>query len=185
MFGKLQGKIDFVGSNFAILMAGGVGFKVMAPSGLLARLRCGDDAALWIETIAREDSISLVGFETLADQELFVKLTGVSGIGPKLALAMLGAKSAVIETAIAEEDVATLTSVPGVGKKVAERIIVELKGKVCASGGGKAALEALEALEALGYRRADASGIVHRLAAENPADDVQSLITKALKEYAR
>ncbi|MDR2770136.1 MAG: Holliday junction branch migration protein RuvA, partial [Rickettsiales bacterium] len=131
MFGKLQGRIDFVGNNFAIVMAGGIGFKVLVPSGLLVAMHAGEETVLWTETIVREDSISLVGFEAFADQELFIKLTGVSGIGPKLALAMLGAcKAAALEAAIANGDALTLTSIPGVGKKVAERIIVELKGKV-------------------------------------------------------
>jgi Holliday junction DNA helicase RuvA len=187
MFGKLQGVVEYVGSNFVILTANGIGFRIMLPPNVLAAQAVGGEASFWVETVVREDSISLIGFDSIPRQEMFQKLTAVSGIGPKVALAILGSfKIGVLESAIASGDVATLTSVPGVGKKVAERIIVELKGKVVAgasvvAGGSDAYNDALGALESLGYRRADVVELVQRLAAENPADNVQSLITKALK----
>ena len=187
MFGKLQGTVEYIGQGFVILMAGGVGFKIMLPDSALFSQKVGANASFWTETILRQDAISLVGFETLAAQDLFVKLTGVSGIGTKLALAIIGAfKPSVLETAIAGGDVATLTAVPGVGKKVAERIIVDLKGKVVAGAGAEAVGgdvygDTLSALEALGYKRADCVELVQKLFSENPADDVQSLLTKALK----
>jgi Holliday junction DNA helicase RuvA len=190
MIGKLQGIIDYVGVGFAIVMAGGVGYKVMLPVGVLAGLRVGDQIALWIETIVREDAISLIGFQSLAEQDMFVKLTGVSGVGPKSALAILGSfKPGVLATAISTEDVKTLTIAPGVGKKVAERIIVELKGKfdgagLASFGAGGAYADTLSALEALGYKRADIVDMVQKLSMENPTDSAQSLITKALKEVA-
>ncbi|MDR2268858.1 MAG: Holliday junction branch migration protein RuvA [Rickettsiales bacterium] len=189
MFGKLQGSIEYIGSNFVILMAGGVGFKILLPSNILTAQTVGREAAFWIETIVREDAINLIGFDDQAQQDLFVKLTSVSGIGPRVALAILGAFGAdVLQTAILSGDVKTLTSIPGVGKKVAERIIVELKGKVGASvpagANGNVYDDVLAALETLGYRRGDVVELVQKLARENPDDTVQSLITKALKEYA-
>lgn len=189
MFGKLQGSIEYIGSNFVILMAGGVGFKILLPSNILTAQTVGREAAFWIETIVREDAINLIGFDDQAQQDLFVKLTSVSGIGPRVALAILGAfRADVLQTAILSGDVKTLTSIPGVGKKVAERIIVELKGKVGASvpagANGNVYDDVLAALETLGYRRGDVVELVQKLARENPDDTVQSLITKALKEYA-
>ncbi|MDR1027716.1 MAG: Holliday junction branch migration protein RuvA [Rickettsiales bacterium] len=185
MFGKLQGGVDFIGGNYAIIMANGVGFKVLLAANVLGRLREGAETSLWIETIVREDAIILVGFETINDQELFGKLIGVSGVGAKVALAIMGTfKSEVLRAAIATGDIKTLTEAPGVGKKVAEKIIVELRGNVEAvlSGGGgdDAVQDALSALETLGYRRADCVELVQGLAAED--DTAQSLITKALKE---
>jgi len=189
MFGKLQGNVEFVGSNFIILTTGGVGFKVFLPAGILARQTEGKEQSFWVETIVREDSVSLIGFEHPSEQDLFVKLMSVSGIGPKLALAVVGAfKADVLASAIASNDVKTLSSVPGVGKKVAERIIVELRGKVAAQGlsssASNAQEDALSALEVLGYKRTSCAELVQRLIKENPDDNVQSLITKALREYA-
>jgi Holliday junction DNA helicase RuvA len=191
MFGKLQGRIDYVGANFVILTANGVGFKIMLPSNALAAANVGKDASFWIETIVREDSISLIGFESMREQDMFVKLTGVSGIGPKLALAILGGfRIGVLEAAVASGDAKTLSSVPGVGKKVAERIIVELKGKIASAApdgenGADVYGDMLAALESLGYRRQDMVEPAQRLVAENPGASVQSLITKALKEMSR
>jgi len=161
------------------------------PNNILALQKVGDNASFWVETVVREDSVNLIGFDNLGQQDLFVKLTGVSGIGTKVALAILGHfKTSVLEGAIASGDVRTLTEVPGVGKKVAERIIVELKGKVSglsanAGEGGNVYDDTLSALETLGYRRADCVELVQKLAKENPGDNVQSLLTKALKEYAK
>jgi len=189
MFGKLQGVVEYCGAGFVILTTGGVGYKVMLPGNILATQRVGADAAFWIETVVREDAINLIGFDSIAAQELFVKLTGVSGIGTKLALAILGVfKVPVLGSAIVSGDVKTLCGVPGVGKKVAERIIVELKGKVAGSAvdsaSGDVYNDTLAALESLGYRRADCVESVQRLVKDNPGDAVEALITKALKEYA-
>ena len=185
MFGKLQGCVDFIGGSYAIIMANGVGFKVMMAANLLAKLTEGADISLWIETIVREDAIILIGFEKLSDQELFGKLIGVSGVGAKVALAIMGTfRTDVLRAAIAAGDAKTLTEAPGVGKKVAEKIIVELRGNVEAvlsgQSGDDAVQDALAALETLGYRRADCIELVQGLAAAD--DTAQSLITKALKE---
>ena len=188
MFGKLQGVVEYIGSNFVILMAGGVGFKVLLPPNILANQKVGSDAAFWVETVVREDAINLIGFENPVQQEMFQNLTTVSGIGTKVALAILGAfKIDVLQTAIVSGDAKTLTAVPGVGKKVAERIIVDLKGKVGVSdgnGGASACGDAMAALESLGYRRTDVAELVQKLARDNPDASVQSLITKALKKIS-
>ena len=188
MFGKLQGVVEYIGPGFIILGVGGVGYKVMLPTNVLIAMKAGDTASFWIETVVREDAINLIGFQSVAEQEMFIKLTGVSGIGTKVALAILGAfKLSVLEGAVISGDVKTLTSAPGVGKKVAERIIVELKGKVDGvvmdAAPGDAYGDTLAALEALGYKRADCVELVQKLVRENPDDTVQSLLTKALKEY--
>ena len=186
MIGKLQGVVEYIGPGWIILMTGGVGYKVMLSAGLLASQKTGAPAALWIETIVREDAITLIGFASSAEQDMFVKLTGVSGVGPKSALAILGAfKLGVLANAIASEDAKTLATAPGVGKKVAERIIVELKGKVGAvTDDGGVYADVLGALESLGYKRGDCVELVQRLAKENPADDARALLTKVLREYA-
>lgn len=189
MIGKLQGIIDYTGEGFVILMAGGVGYKVFAPD----YYKAGQAASLWIETIVREDSIRLFGFATPAAQDLFNRLTTVSGVGPKVAMAIMGTlKPDVLLAAISAGDAKTISTAPGVGKKVAEKIIVELRGgaaKLAAAGELSADNDGysdlLSALEALGYRRADVVELAQRLVKENPGVDAGALVRLALKEIAK
>jgi len=186
MIGKLQGTIDYVGDGFIILMAGPVGYKVFTPEYLTPK----STVALWIETVVREDSIRLFGFSTLAAQNLFVQLTGVSGVGPKVALAIMSTiKPDTLLSAIATGDAKTIATAPGVGKKVAEKIIVELKSKVGgasftmgdATTAGGVLPDLLAALESLGYRRLDIIDMAQKLVADNPGADITKLVPMALK----
>ena len=188
MIGKLQGVIDYIGDGFVILMVGGVGYQVYSPE----ILTLNTPASLWIETVVREDSIRLFGFSTIAGQNLFNQLTTVSGVGPKVALAIMGTiKTDTLMTAIATGDAKTIATAPGVGKKVAEKIIVELKNKM---GGGNfdfgndvaggALPDLLAALESLGYRRMDIIDMAQKLVSQNPTSDVSKLVPLALKEIS-
>lgn len=189
MIGKLQGIVDYIGNDFIILMVSGVGYRVYTPEILTS----GVNISLWIETIVREDSIRLFGFSTPATQNLFNMLTGVSGVGPKVAMAILRTiKTDTLMTAIATGDAKTIATAPGVGKKVAEKIIVELKSKI---GGGSiniatdslaggALPDLLAALESLGYRRMDIIDMAQRLVSENPTSDISKLVPMALKEIS-
>jgi Holliday junction DNA helicase RuvA len=194
MIGKLQGIVDYIGDGFIILLVHGVGYKVFTAEYLTHK----STVELWIETIVREDSIRLFGFSTLQSQDLFNMLTGVSGVGPKVALAIMGTiKSDTLISAIATGDAKTIATAPGVGKKMAEKIIVELKNKV---GGASAVLFApdvsngatssalpdlLMALESLGYRRLDIIEMAQKLVNENPSADVSKLVPLALKEISK
>jgi Holliday junction DNA helicase RuvA len=186
MIGKLQGVIDYIGSDYVILMVGGVGYKVYTPEIFTLK----SPVALWIETIVREDSIRLFGFSTVAGQNLFNHLTTVSGVGPKVALAIMGTiKTDTLMTAIATGDAKTIATAPGVGKKVAEKIIVELKNKM---GGGNFDFgndtgvlpDLLAALESLGYRRMDIIDMAQHLVSQNPDADISKLVPMALKEIS-
>ncbi len=189
MIGKLQGIVDYIGDGFVIIMAGPVGYKVFTPEYLTHK----STVELWIETVVREDSIRLFGFSAIASQNLFNMLTGVSGVGPKVALSIMGAlKTETLMSAIATGDAKTIATAPGVGKKMAEKIIVELKNKV---GGGNigdlftedssttggALPDLLAALEALGYRRLDIIDMAQKLVGQNPGADVSKLVPMALK----
>ena len=193
MIGKLQGIVDYIGDGFVILLTGGVGYKVHTAEYLTHK----STVELWIETIVREDSIRLFGFTTLNGQNLFNMLTTVSGVGPKVALAILGTiNSDTLMSAIATGDAKTIATAPGVGKKVAEKIIVELKNKIGgisatlfatdtnASGTGSALPDLLMALEALGYRRLDIIEMAQKLVNQNPNADVSKLVPLALKEIS-
>ena len=149
--------------------------------------------ALWIETVVREDSIRLFGFLSVAEQNLFNQLTTVSGVGPKVAMAIMSSiKTDVLMQAIATGDAKTISTAPGVGKKVAEKIIVELKNKM---GGasfdfgdantGGALSDLLSALESLGYRRLDIIDMAQKLVSANPDADVAKLVPMALKEISK
>ena len=187
MIGKLQGIVDYIGDGFVILMAGPVGYKVYTPDYLTLK----STVALWIETIVREDSIRLFGFESIAEQNLFNQLTTVSGVGPKVALSIMSSiKVDVLMSAIATGDAKTIATAPGVGKKVAEKIIVELKNKMGGasfdiggdSGSGSTLPDLLSALESLGYRRLDIIDMAQKLVSANPDMDVTKLVPMALKE---
>lgn len=188
MIGKLQGIVDYTGDGFIILMTGNVGYKVFTPEYLTPK----STVALWIETVVREDSIRLFGFSSIAAQNLFNQLTAVSGVGPKLAMAIMGAISTdTLMTAIATGDAKTIATAPGVGKKVAEKIIVELKSKVAtttfsfASDATSGTLpDLLAALESLGYRRLDIVDMAQKLVSENLDADVSKLVPMALKEIS-
>lgn len=190
MIGKLQGVVDYIGDGFIILMTGGVGYKVFTPEYLTPK----STVSLWIETVVREDSIRLFGFSSINFQNLFNKLTGVSGVGPKVALAIMSTiKTDTLMSAIATGDAKTISTAPGVGKKMAEKIILELKNKLggatfdfsASSSEATSALpDLLSALESLGYRRLDIIDMAQKLVKENPTADVSKLVPMALKEIS-
>ena len=190
MIGKLQGIVDYIGDGFVIIMAGPVGYKVYTPEYLTQK----STVTLWIETIVREDSIRLFGFGSIAAQNLFNQLTTVSGVGPKVALAILSTiKTDTLMSAIATGDAKTIATAPGVGKKVAEKIIVELKNKIggasfdfgaTATDAAGALPDLLAALESLGYRRLDIIDMAQHLVAENQGADVATLVPMALKQIS-
>lgn len=188
MIGKLQGIVDYIGDGFVIIMAGPVGYKVYTPEYLTPK----STVTLWIETIVREDSIRLFGFSNIAAQNLFNQLIGVSGVGPKVAMAIMATiKTDTLLSAIATGDAKTIATTPGVGKKVAEKIIVELKSKIggssidlSSSATAGALPDLLAALESLGYRRLDIVDMAQRLVADNPSADVATLVPIALKQIS-
>lgn len=189
MIGKLQGLVDYIGDGFVILMVSGVGYKVFTPEYLSPK----ETVTLWIETVVREDSIRLFGFSSISGQNLFNQLTGVSGVGPKVAMAIMGTiKTDTLMSAIATGDAKTIATAPGVGKKMAEKIILELKGKVSGASfdftdgaaGGGALPDLLAALEALGYRRLDIIEMAQKLVADNADADVARLVPMALKQIS-
>ena len=191
MIGKLQGIVDFTDKDSAIIMAGNVGYLVHTPD----YLQRGDTVNLWIETVVREDSIRLFGFKSFEGKDLFNKLTSVSGWGPKGAMSIQSElKPDVLISAIVTGDAKTITAAPGIGKKMAEKIILELKGKHIdnninlgdnSSGTNSVLADLLSVLENLGYKRIEVAEIAQKLIKENSDTGVETLLPKALKEISK
>jgi Holliday junction DNA helicase RuvA len=148
-----------------VLDVQGIGYQLTVPLGLLAKVGPGQDLVLYTYVHVREDELSFYGFESLAEKRLFLLMLGVSGIGPKAALATLSAFAPdEIQAAIASENISLLTKVPGIGKKTAQRLVLELKEKFKETlvpadkvpAGQRGISDALETLLALGYNMAEA-----------------------------
>jgi len=172
MIGHLKGEVTAVRAGFAIVSAGGVGYKVFGTREVLLTLKQGAETALWTHLAVRETALDLYGFAMEEELRLFELLLLVSGIGPKSALAILDIASVeTLRSAISGGNASYLTKVSGIGKKTAEKIVLELKDKVGAGiEGGAAALhhdeEALEAMKALGYSQSEARDALRKVPAE-------------------
>lgn len=184
MIGFLRGNVLTVKDNTVIIDVSGVGYKVLAPLPLLLSLVPQQEVAVHIYTHVREDQITLFGFKDEGDLFLFEKLTSVSGIGPKSALAMLSVHSpSSIADAVERGDAETLSHTPGIGKRTAEKIIIELKGKLSHLVGEKetdTTYEVRLALETLGYSSKEISETVKKLNTEGKT--TSSLIKEALTQ---
>jgi holliday junction DNA helicase RuvA len=191
MIASLRGRLEAVGSDWAIVEVSGVGFQVFAPTSTLSTFgQPGAQVLLFTHLHVREDVLALYGFRTFEELSLFQTLIGVSGIGPKLALSMLSAMRVdQLTAAIASGDADMLTTVPGVGKKIAGRLVLELKDKI----GNGAALtplqtsqgnaDAVGALTALGYSVAEATRAVASL--PDTEMSLEEKVTLALGYFAR
>ncbi|RSL17137.1 Holliday junction DNA helicase subunit RuvA [Edaphobacter aggregans] len=193
MIAHLRGRLISKNPNQAIVDCGGVGYDVTISVATFSELPAeGVEASLYIHTHVREDQISLFGFSDTREKRLFEKLLSISGIGPKLAITILSGISAErLVVAIRGGDHGTLTRIPGIGKKTAERIVLEIKDKlddlaVPVSGGGAhhgpAAEDALSALVNLGYPRPVAQKAIETAIERNAAAgaDFETLFRAAM-----
>lgn len=195
MIAHLQGRLLEKGPQNVIVDVGGVGYRVMIPVSTFYRLGDeGSEVRLRVHTHVREDVLQLFGFGSAREQRLFEKLIAVSGVGPRLALAILsGIEAPDLVTALRGGDVARLNRIPGVGKKTAERLVLELKDKVQAepAADGEAAPpdpapqgpaeDLVLALLHLGYSRPDAERGAERALGEGPDDRFEDLLRRALQ----
>ncbi|HEY8909501.1 MAG TPA: Holliday junction branch migration protein RuvA [Desulfosporosinus sp.] len=130
MIGMLRGKVWEIQSERLIIDVQGVGYLLTVPYGLLAKACPGQELVIYTHVVMREDDLSLYGFSSVEEKQLFLELLSVSGIGPKAAISLLSTFGAVqIQSAIVSENFTLLTKVPGIGKKTAQRLILELKEK--------------------------------------------------------
>ena len=191
MIAFLTGRVVRKGASYALLDVGGVGYKLAMTTGSLSALPSdGDEVTVWTHLYVREDELSLFGFESEAEKESFEQLITVSGVGPKVALATLSALSPeALAQAVAVEDVAMISTVPGIGKRTAQRIILDLKDKLgvvqlggaSARGTGAGAMlaETTDALLSMGFSAAEVSTAVKGF--EGGVSDSQALLKYALR----
>jgi len=203
MIGFLSGKILEKDANTVIVDVAGVGYEVTIPLSTFYDLgEVGSDVSLRIFTHVREDALQLFGFRTARERDLFLKLISVQGIGARLGIAVLSGMSAdEIVAAIRTDNLARLTSIPGVGRKTAERMVVELRDKIAelsvgAAAGSASATgtvsgsdtvfdDALSALINLGYQRNAAEKALQEAAKDGTELSVQKLLRSALQRLAK
>lgn len=198
MIASVAGAVTAAGLDHVVIEVGGVGLLVHATPSTAAAARIGAEVRLATSLVVREDSLTLFGFSTPDERDLFELVQTVSGVGPRLALAMLAVHSPdPLRTAIAGGDVVALTKIPGIGKKGAERIVLELKDKVGAPAtdaadvpSAPASLSAdedqvVEALVGLGWNAKQASDAVAVVSKESPGLDVAETLRAALRRLGR
>jgi Holliday junction DNA helicase RuvA len=191
MIGRLTGRLATKAPDQILLDVAGVGYLVHIPLSTFYELpEVEKPASLWIHTHVREDALSLFGFLTERERSLFLLLLGVAGIGPKVALTVLsGIPPSELVAALRKQDVRRLVAVPGVGKKTAERMVLELSEKVAAFAEeappethAVAAEDVISALVNLGYRKADAERAVEGVARAGAPDEFGEFLKLALKK---
>lgn len=203
MIASVRGPVRHVGLDRAVVEVGGVGLLVHTTPATVADLRPGHEVTLETTLVVREESLTLYGFADTDARALFEQVQTVSGVGPRLALAMLSVLAPdEVRRALAQGDLAVLTKVPGIGRKSAERLVLELKDKVTAIGGGAGggttttrpaagddeavAAQVREALEGLGWSTRQASDAVASVTAgQDTPTEVSAVLRAALRELGR
>lgn len=197
MIGYLHGRVIALYTDYCLLDVHGVGYRVFVANSTRTKLRQREEASLFVYTSVREDAIVLYGFATEEEYDLFLQLIGVSGIGPKVALGILSAITVEgLFRAIQNKQASVLTKLPGIGKKSAERLILELKDKVAFRDSGEeelltiengeevgddAASEAMAALQSLGYTPSEIAPVIRKTAKYKTTE---AIIKASLKELS-
>lgn len=189
MIASLQGKLADVRPDHVVIVVGGVGFRVSVPVNSIAS-NVGEEVHLHTIMLVREDSITLYGFNSTADREIFERLISVSGVGPKMALSILGVMPIErLQSAVAGGQPEAFTRVPGVGKKTAEKIIFELKDKLKGADGLIAAAsytdvnkDVMDALISFGYSVAEAQAAIQSLPPDLP-NEFEERMRRALQYF--
>ena len=190
MIASLQGKVASTARDHVVLVTGGVGYKVFVPFPTLERIDTAGETFLHTVLIVREDSMTLFGFGTTTEREIFEILLSVNGVGPKLALAILSTLSIdSLRNAVISERAEILTRVPGIGKKTAQKMLIELKDKMkLGLDAGPVAMfedinsDVMDALVALGYSIVEAQTAIQALPKDAP-QDVEERIRMALQYF--
>ncbi|OGI59862.1 Holliday junction DNA helicase RuvA [Candidatus Nomurabacteria bacterium RIFCSPHIGHO2_02_FULL_37_45] len=183
MIGSIKGKIILKTDKFLIVETAGVGYKIkLVPNVLPEIKKTNEEISLWVHTHVREDTLDLYGFLDHQELEFFEMLINVPGIGPKGALIILGIASIeTLKQAISMSDITYLTKISGIGKKTAEKIVIELRDKIGGTKSGNSLqgeLDALEALKSLGYSQNEAREALKKVSSDT---NINTKIREALK----
>ena len=206
MISRIKGTLVHVAEQAVVVDVAGVGYEIEVATSVLAQMpAAGDEIVVHTHFVVREDAQLLFGFASIQERDLFRAFIKLNGVGPKLGLALISSLDmSTLVAAVHNNDVSVLTKVPGVGKKTAERLLLELKSRIdtltengtvpaqvvsvqpFTTGGDQALIEAENALVALGYRPADAAAAISSVAAESqPPFSVEELVRQALRGIAR
>jgi holliday junction DNA helicase RuvA len=187
MIALLDGRLRDLEPGLAIIEAGGVGYEVRIPLSAFHVLQGRPNAVLHVHTHVREDQISLFGFPSPRERDTFRALIGVSGVGPRIALAVLsGLTPDDLAAAVEGDEWRRLAGVPGIGKRTAERLVLELKGRLQAPAPATAGrIDAISALVNLGYPQRAAEEAVADVLREVPGSDLGELLRRSLKLLVR
>ena len=192
MIATIRGEITQIEENALIIEVGGVGMRVLVPAPLRGRMKVGETVFLYTHLIVRETELTLYGFESQADRDLFNLLLGVDGVGPKVALSVLSTMNIeAVQRAIFSDEPELLSRVPGVGKKSAQKIALYLKDRLkpidtlaSVAAMSDADSEVLAALTALGYSVVEAQAAIQSLPKDAP-DDVEERLRLALGYFQK
>jgi holliday junction DNA helicase RuvA len=196
MIASIHGTLEARRADQAIVRVGGFSLRIFAPSSTLSRVgEPGDEITLYTHFQVREDGMALFGFSNPTERDAFEQLITISGVGPRVALALLSTMdSQSLYKAISDEDLQRISLAPGVGKKLAARLVLELKGKLPALTGGEGTgasvagsnlqAEVLEALVGLGYSTAAAQAALKKIP-QDRAMTLEEQVTFALRSFAR
>ena len=192
MIATIRGEIAQIEDNALIIEVGGIGIRVLVPAPLRGRMKVGETVFLYTHLIVRETELTLYGFESQADRDLFNLLLGVDGVGPKVALSVLSTMNIeAVQRAIFSDEPELLSRVPGVGKKSAQKIALYLKDRLkpidtiaSVAAMSDADSEVLEALTALGYSVVEAQAAIQSLSKDAP-DDVEERLRLALQYFQK
>lgn len=203
MIDSLSGEVLTIGLDHAVIECSGVGYRFLATPQTLSRLTRGEQARVMTSMVVKDDGVTLYGFGDADAREMFHKLQTVSGLGPKLALASLSVfDPGELSSHIAAGDAKAIQSIPGVGKKMAERIALELKDKVEAfipagdapaaagttganTGSSLVSEQVVEALVGLGFQERSARPVVDALVEEQPEENASALLRQALSQLGK
>ena len=203
MISFIRGNIADIGENYLVAENQGIGYEIYMTGNDLGNVRIGDEKKIFTFLYVREDILQLYGFFSRDDLDIFKLLIGVNGVGPKGALGILsGITADELRFAVLSDDVKTLSKAPGIGKKTAQKMILELKDKLKLEDAFELKLahqqeaadvsgellrdgrqEAVEALVALGYSSADSMRAVRRVSEDVPPNDVEAILRAALKNF--
>jgi len=197
MIARISGVLIQKSPNQVIVDVSGVGYRLLISGGTYNRLpEVEQQATLWVTTRIRDDNLQLYGFFSLEEQQMFLRLLSVSGVGPKLALNIISRVEIVqLEQMLINQDVVLLTKIPGLGKKLSQRLALELGDELKKSQFGSWTQqgisptseaptmrnELLAAMESLGYKPADCLGIVDKVLRDNPEGRLENLLKQILK----